>query len=123
MSADPVGFEISSERDGDLHVVTVKGELDLAVAPRIEAALGPDAEGAGAVLVDLTELGFMDSAGLRALLMASERFRQAATPWAVAVGEDSAVRRMLSLSETEATLPVFPDRELATASLSERATE
>jgi anti-anti-sigma factor len=123
MSAEPVEFTLRSDRDGETHVVTVRGELDMAVAPQVEAALGEDAEGAAAaVLVDLTELGFMDSAGLRVLLMASERYRQAGIPWAVAVGENSAVRRMLSLSETASTLPVFGDRERAAASLSERAT-
>ena len=123
MSAEPVEFALRSDREGETHVVTVRGELDMAVAPRVEAALGEDAEGAAAVLVDLTELGFMDSAGLRVLLMASERYRRAGTPWAVAVSEDSAVRRMLSLSETEGTLPVFGDRERAAVSLSEGATE
>jgi anti-anti-sigma factor len=122
MSAEPVEFTLRSDRDGETHVVTVRGELDMAVAPQVEAALGEDAEGAAAVLVDLTELGFMDSAGLRVLLMASERYRQAGIPWSVAVGENSAVRRMLSLSETASTLPVFGDRERAAASLSERAT-
>jgi anti-anti-sigma factor len=122
MSAEPVEFTLRSDRDGETHVVTVRGELDMAVAPQVEAALGEDAEGAAAVLVDLTELGFMDSAGLRVLLMASERYRRAGTPWALAVGEDSAVRRMLSLSETASTLPLFGDRERAAASLSERAT-
>ena len=123
MSAEPVEFAVHSERDGETHLVTVRGELDMAVAPELEAALGADAEGAGAVLVDLTELAFMDSAGLRVLLMASERYRRAGAAWAVAVGEDSAVRRMLSLSETEGTLPIFADRERAAASLSERAGE
>jgi anti-anti-sigma factor len=124
MSAEPVEFAVHSERDGATHVVAVRGELDMAVAPELEAALGPEAaEGAGAVLLDLTELAFMDSAGLRVLLMASERYRQGGTPWAVAVGEDTAVRRMLSLSETEDTLPIFPDREGAAASLPEQAKE
>jgi anti-sigma B factor antagonist len=123
MSAEPTEFAVLSERESEIHTVTVRGELDLAVTHELETALDADAEGAGAVLLDLTELAFMDSAGLRVLLMASERYRQADTPWAVAIGEDSAVRRMLSLSETEAALPVFPDRESAASSLSERATE
>ena len=121
MAPEQPAFELRSERQDGTHLVAATGELDMAVAPQLESALGPDADGAGAVLLDLTELEFMDSAGLRVLLLASERFRDAGTPWAVAIPEDSAVRRMLSLSETENSLPVFGSRDEASASLDDGA--
>ncbi len=49
--------------------LTLRGELDLATAGRLEAAL---AEAGGPVVLDLTGLTFMDSTGVRMLLEAAE---------------------------------------------------
>jgi anti-sigma B factor antagonist len=50
--------------------VTLRGELDLGTAPRLEQAL---AEAGDDVLLDLRRLTFMDSTGVRVLLEAAER--------------------------------------------------
>ncbi len=50
--------------------MTLRGELDLATAGRLEQAL---AEAGEAVLLDLRGLTFMDSTGVRGLLEAAER--------------------------------------------------
>jgi anti-anti-sigma factor len=49
--------------------LTLRGELDLATAGRLQQAL---AEGGDDVLLDLRGLTFMDSTGVRALLEAAE---------------------------------------------------
>jgi anti-anti-sigma factor len=54
------------------HVVTVVGELDVAVAPRVTTVL---ADLTGDIALDCAGLTFMDSSGLRAL----ERAAQAAS--------------------------------------------
>jgi anti-anti-sigma factor len=73
MAFDPTGFSISiSERDGRA-VVVVRGELDLATAPDLETALSELQEGGQDVVVDLRELEFMDSTGLRTLVAAHAR--------------------------------------------------
>jgi anti-anti-sigma factor len=59
-------FEIATERDGDELRLLVRGELDIATAPRLAAAM-PD-EQAPSVLLDLSGVSFMDSTGLRAVL-------------------------------------------------------
>jgi anti-sigma B factor antagonist/stage II sporulation protein AA (anti-sigma F factor antagonist) len=66
----PPDFSISSaERDGRL-VVTLRGELDLATAGDVEeAVLGPVRDGRHVVL-DLRELEFMDSSGVRVIVAA-----------------------------------------------------
>jgi anti-anti-sigma factor len=110
-------FELRTEAENGTVAITATGELDIAVAPELESALA--AEDASAVLVDLTEVTFLDSAGLRVLLLASERLRRAETPLALAVAPESPVRRMLSLTEAEEALPVFDDRDGAAASLRE----
>ena len=61
MAFDPTGFSISiSDRDGRA-VVVLRGELDLATAPELEAALTERLDAGQDVVVDLRELAFMDS--------------------------------------------------------------
>jgi len=66
----PVGIEV--ERDGFRTVVRCSGEIDQSTAPRLTHALG-DAMGSDAaeVQLDLTEVQFMDSTGLHAVIMAA----------------------------------------------------
>jgi anti-anti-sigma factor len=66
--------EVFSRRStvvGDVHVVELSGELDMATAQGLSDWLvkiaGSD------VVVDLTELTFMDSSGIKALVMARNR--------------------------------------------------
>ena len=75
MAFDPTGFSISiSDHDGRAVVVT-RGELDLATAPELEAAHPGALDGGQDVVVDLRELEFMDSTGLRVLVAAHARAR------------------------------------------------
>jgi anti-anti-sigma factor len=64
---DPAAFaiDVTPGADGSSTIV-VTGELDLAKADEF-AAVVRDALAGGSVLVDLRELMFMDSAGVRAL--------------------------------------------------------
>jgi anti-anti-sigma factor len=64
-------LEASAGADGRT-TVSVSGELDLANAAAFGAAVG-DALATGPVLVDLNELSFMDSAGVRALNVALQQ--------------------------------------------------
>lgn len=65
---------VRSERQGDAHVVELAGELDLDGAPRLEEELlRVEATDAASIVVDLGELEFIDSSGIRLLLMAAER--------------------------------------------------
>jgi anti-sigma B factor antagonist len=65
---------VRSERDGETHVLELIGELDLDGAPRLEEELlRAEASDAAAIIVDLGALEFIDSTGIRLLLMAAER--------------------------------------------------
>ena len=73
MALDPTGFSISiSDRDGRA-VVVIRGELDLATAPELEAAIQGRLDEGQDVVVDLRELEFMDSTGLLVLVSAHAR--------------------------------------------------
>jgi anti-anti-sigma factor len=66
-------------RDGGEGAVTIafRGELDLSTAPVADQALQALDPGQRPLLVDLRELRFIDSTGLRAILEADGRIRQA----------------------------------------------
>jgi len=66
---------LRSDRDGDAHVIELIGELDLDGAPRLEQELlRVEATDAPSIIVDLRGLEFIDSTGIRRLLvMAAER--------------------------------------------------
>jgi anti-anti-sigma factor len=59
-------FEISPLVNGK--GLRLAGELDLAAAPRLTEALLDFASSEGEVHLDLSEVGFLDSSGLRAIL-------------------------------------------------------
>jgi anti-sigma B factor antagonist len=64
-------LEVRTAMDGDAHVISLRGELDLANAATAETALQPALETTGAkVIVDMRELEFIDSTGI-ALLVAA----------------------------------------------------
>ncbi|MGH9282370.1 MAG: STAS domain-containing protein, partial [Acidimicrobiales bacterium] len=64
-----------SERDG-CAILAVSGEVDLATAPRLREALASVvADGHLNVVVDLSEIEFLDSTGLGALVTGLKRVR------------------------------------------------
>ena len=70
----PRQLEIRTSKNGEEVMLSLTGDLDLASAPSLERAFGEaEAEHAPGIVVDLSGLEFMDSTGLRALLLARER--------------------------------------------------
>jgi anti-anti-sigma factor len=69
---------IRSEREPrELHVVEVYGELDLSSVETFDAELRRvEATDVKQIIVDLSALDFIDSAGIRVLLQAETRSRQ-----------------------------------------------
>ena len=76
-SALPDGmFEVQSVQAADHLCVLVSGHLDLASADKLEEAIRvAEKATAGAIVVDLANLRFMDSMGLNVLLRAHTRSR------------------------------------------------
>jgi anti-anti-sigma factor len=65
---------LRSQRAGDVHVIELVGELDLDGAPRLEEELRRvEASDVESIVVDLGQLEFIDSTGIRLLVMACDR--------------------------------------------------
>lgn len=64
-------------KDGDALTVTVWGHLDVNSSPEIEKAVEPELDGATALTVDLANVDYVSSMGLRLLLSWQKRmFKQ-----------------------------------------------
>src|SRR3954454_7298784 len=61
-------FRVVTRSNGDGVVVALSGELDLAGERRLETALDDARAAGGSITVDLTDLEFIDSSGLRVLV-------------------------------------------------------
>jgi anti-sigma B factor antagonist len=91
-------LKIQSREQKDRVVISLDGELDMASAPLLQAALetAEDAQSSTLVL-DLGRLKFMDSTGLRTILWARERWEGRGQEMALTVGS-SQVQRLLTVS-------------------------
>jgi len=84
--------------DQDVAVVSVHGEIDLATAPMLREALVPVLErDRGPVVVDLSEVEFMDSSGVHVLVDTLQRLEPRHRRLAIACREDSQVYRLLAV--------------------------
>jgi|SRR5690348_7380984 len=72
----PPKFEITQSGDGQSTTLAIVGELDMRTAPRLLDSLAEQrANGVTDVTVDLANLSFMDSSGLKALIDLHHRSR------------------------------------------------
>lgn len=62
-------MEIQSRTQGDAVVVTLQGELDGKTAPQAQQQIVPLVPEGGKVVLDMSQVGYMSSAGLRMMLL------------------------------------------------------
>jgi anti-sigma B factor antagonist len=61
-------WKIDVKDDGDVLIVSPSGEVDLTTTPELLVAFAHDANGHRALICDITNITFIDSTGVRALL-------------------------------------------------------
>jgi anti-anti-sigma factor len=84
--------------DGE-HVIALSGELDLGSAETVESELvRVEATDARQIVLDLRELDFLDSTGIRLVYMADMRSRQDGDRLIIRRGPDS-VQRMFRMTD------------------------
>jgi anti-sigma B factor antagonist len=121
-SADIPQFEISSgPGPEDVFVVRVTGEVDMSHEEELRAELHQAVEAdAKGIVVDLTECEFIDSSGIRALLLSRQEKQQAdggSESLAVAASSDQ-ILRILGVMGLDQVIPVRPTVEEAATALS-----
>jgi anti-sigma B factor antagonist len=93
-------LELSTRRDADgTQVVTAVGEIDMSNADRFRDALGQAAADGGPLVVDLTGVEYLDSAGLHALFAFTPGLALIASPLLVPVLAISGLSDVTSVRE------------------------
>ncbi len=92
-------FRVEVRSDERATVLAISGELDLASSSALESELARvfDAENNELVILDLSELEFMDSTGLSILVKAHQRAQEAGRRFGLVKGRPQ-VQRLLSLT-------------------------
>ena len=106
-------FAVRTEQRGAAAVVIPSGELDIATAPALEQELDRafDTDSARVVL-DLRELEFIDSSGLRTLLLARRRADNAGAQFSLVAG-DRALQRTLEIAGIQQIFQWIPAEGMA----------
>jgi anti-sigma B factor antagonist len=85
------------EADGSIRVM-VSGELDLAVAGQLESRLRELADGGHRVELDLSDLEFMDSSGIRVVVTALNSSRSGGWQLTISPQLTDQVRRLIEIT-------------------------
>lgn len=83
--------------------IRLAGELDMATAPELDVVLDAAVEQGGTILMDLSELTFMDSTGIHAVVRAAVALQGRGC--LILHGEQDRVRRVLDLVGVEPSIP------------------
>jgi anti-sigma B factor antagonist len=110
-----MGIELDHGAGDDVYVVAVSGELDLATVPELRSAFGAAAAGGSPVVLDVSNVSFIDSTALAALLRANDEIASSGAGMVVVCPPGRAVRRLLSMTSLEDRLTLAPDRASARA--------
>jgi len=113
----PAQFEISSKAVDGTQVVKVAGELDLETHEQLAERLVREA-GEGALVVDLSACEFIDSSGIRALLLGMQAAggEDDTSRFALA-GPSPQVLRILEMTGLDTTVRVHASLDEALAAL------
>ena len=90
-------------------VVSLAGELDLSTIPRVEKQLLEQVSSHVGVVVDLTNVSFIDSSGIALLIRAFHATDGGGTVNTV-IAQGSQVERVFRLAGIDRALPLFTER-------------
>jgi anti-sigma B factor antagonist len=110
-------MEVKEQSVAQATFVAISGRLDSETAREFETTLRATLDrGVRALALDLSELEYVSSAGLRVLLLAAKRTKAQGAPFTM-FGLQPQVARVLDVSGFAKILPIAGDRERALAAL------
>jgi anti-sigma B factor antagonist len=102
-----IDLTLDTRSHGGWTVVAVRGELDLYTAPQLRehvVQLADDAS--GRLVIDLDEVGFIDSSGLGVIVACLKRCREQGGDLVLVAPEQSPVTKLLALTGLTSAIPV-----------------
>jgi anti-sigma B factor antagonist len=108
-----MGIEVTAVDGEALTTLRLTGELDIASAPQVEAALRRAEAQGKSILLDLSALEFIDSSGLRVVIAADRRARDLGVVLTLVQGPEP-VRRVFRIAHLEERLNFAEDPDETT---------
>ena len=106
--------ECVSETVGDYVVVRLRGEVDLSWSQQVRKAILAALGSTGKVGVEMSEVSYIDSSGIAALVEGLQNARSKGQKFGL-VGVSKAVMAVLQLARLDRVFPIFPDLDAARA--------
>lgn len=103
-------LNVSESTEGDVVVVSIEGRLDTATSADFDFALEPHAEEATRLLVDLSGIQYVSSAGLRVFLMLAKKLQKTGGKL-VLCNMSSSVREVFDIAGFSKILQIEDDQE------------
>lgn len=118
-AADPTAFAVGKHQVDQAVVLTVSGEVDMLSAPKLSEAIQTSmAAGPGALVVDLTKVDFLASAGMTVLVTAQAEITPP-TRFAV-VASGPATSRPIKLMGLDSVLSIHSTLDDALSAIADR---
>jgi anti-anti-sigma factor len=115
-SVDPTGFQVANHQVDQAVVLAVAGEVDMLSAPRLAEAIHTAlAASPAALIVDLSKVDFLASAGMTVLLTAQDEVVPPTRYAIVAYG--AATSRPIQLTKLDSVLPLYSTLDSALESV------
>ncbi|MHB0912384.1 MAG: STAS domain-containing protein [Armatimonadota bacterium] len=116
MQFEPIKLDTEVTKSAETHIVKVQGEVDVYTAPELKAVLHQAIDvGAVTLVVDLSNVEYMDSSGFGTLLGATKRLRPDGGKISLA-GCNKAITRMLQLTRLDSIFDMYESVDEALAS-------
>lgn len=107
-------MDIVRDKDGEVAVFRLSGRFDSNAAGPAEVELGAAVTGAPRLVIDMSGLDYISSAGLRVVLVLARKVQQAAGKLAL-FGLQPAVRQVFTVSGFDTIISIQPDAAAALA--------
>lgn len=114
MSSRSPAFGVRAQAHERAHVVAPRGELDLFSVEQLKAALDQRPEPCDAVVLDLRDLTFFDTSGMRLVVETLQELDGTGIRFAILRGSPD-VQRLFALARLDERLPFFDDLDGALA--------
>jgi anti-sigma B factor antagonist len=112
MTNDPASSN-TTQRQNRSNVLKLKGEIDLHVSPTVTASLNEMIEKKPErLVVDLSQVSYMDSAGLAVLIEAMQKVEAYGGKFMLA-GLQETVRSIFEISRLDQVFQIFPEADAA----------
>jgi anti-sigma B factor antagonist len=100
-------LEVTTESTATVCIVRVVGEVDVYTAPRLKGALSEAVDsGCGLVVVDMEQVGFIDSSGLGVLVGALRRVKEAGGDLRLVCGRENVIK-IFRITGLDKVFPMF----------------